>query len=114
MASRINHAELPVNLPEKPSDDKVSIGLFWIADTLEQWKPGYRKCSSTYCLKHVMQKETGIYLTNGQFKWLLMNAGFTHKNAPGEISWTFNVMFNRAKMKKCGGREKYLEAYSMA
>lgn len=46
--------------------------------------------STSYGLKHVFEKDTDIYLTNGQFKGAMLLAGFKPKDRT-ELNWNFNI-----------------------
>lgn len=49
--------------------------LSWIRNNLIENKTIYREYDS-YGLKHMLDKDTGIYLTNAQFKDAMVKAGF--------------------------------------
>ena len=53
--------------------------LSWIKDNLIQNKTTYREYNS-YGLKHMVQMDIGIYLTNAQFKDAMIKAGFYPMN----------------------------------
>ncbi|MGD9679223.1 MAG: RNA-binding domain-containing protein [Vulcanibacillus sp.] len=45
---------------------------------------------SSYGLKHILEKDTDIYLTNGQFKGAMILSGFIPKSID-ELNWYFNI-----------------------
>ena len=45
---------------------------------------------SSYGLKHVLQDDTGIYLTNNQFKDAMMICGFNPVN-PNDLNWYYKI-----------------------
>ncbi len=45
---------------------------------------------TSYKIKHILQNDTGIYLTNNQFKDAMMYCGYTPVR-PNEINWTFRI-----------------------
>lgn len=45
---------------------------------------------SSYYLKHVMQYENGIYLTNNQFKDAMLICGFNPVD-PNELNWRYRI-----------------------
>jgi predicted HTH transcriptional regulator len=50
----------------------------------------YNHDNTSYGLKHVFEEDTGIYLTNGQFKGAMLLSGF--KNEKNEqLNWYFNI-----------------------
>jgi len=61
----------------------------WIRDTFNPIK-AYNHKHSTYALKHLLERKTGIYLTNNQMKDALLNMGYTCQNEH-TINWFVNV-----------------------
>ncbi|MBG9319425.1 hypothetical protein I4J37_06525 [Corynebacterium belfantii] len=62
---------------ERSEQDRV---LAWIRQSLKvplKWRTHY----SSYYLKHLLQRNTGIYVSNGQFKDAMILAGFKPVNA---------------------------------
>lgn len=45
---------------------------------------------SSYSLKHILENDTKIYLTNGQFKGAMLIAGYKQKKID-ELNWYFNI-----------------------
>jgi predicted HTH transcriptional regulator len=50
----------------------------------------FNKDRDSYGLKHVLEEDTGIYLTNGQFKGVMLISGFRHENNE-DLNWHFNI-----------------------
>lgn len=66
----------------------------WIKENLEPAaKPLMRYTS--YGLKHMLEKDTGIYLTNNEFKDAMLLAGYrpVDENA---LNWSYSARFRRA------------------
>lgn len=71
------------------SADKRRVVQEWIRDTFNPIK-SYNKKHSTYLLKHLLERKTGVYLTNNQMKDALLNMGYTCENEH-KINWLVNV-----------------------
>ena len=87
----IKNAYMGVNEPECYIDlnDKYKKALSdWIDERFEKAMIAYR--SSTYGLKHDFERETGIFVTNGEFKGAMLEAGFVAVNKD-EINWHFKI-----------------------
>ncbi len=50
---------------------------------------------SSYGLKHILEQDTGIYLTNGQFKGAMLLAGYFPK-AYDDLNWLFKISHKSA------------------
>ncbi len=48
------------------------------------------KGHTSYGLKHILEDDMGIYLTNNQFKDAMMKAGFDPVD-PDELNWTYRI-----------------------
>ena len=70
-----------------PEDQKLA--RLWVNWNLYPMKSWSRRTS--YGLKHMLQRDTHIYLTNNQFKDLMLSCGYRVKN-PKDINWCFNVV----------------------
>ncbi|RHG17344.1 hypothetical protein DW272_09890 [Blautia obeum] len=71
------------------SSDKRRIVHEWIRDTFNPIKT-YNVKHSTYSLKELLERKTGIYLTNNQMKDALLNMGYICQNEH-KINWLVNV-----------------------
>ncbi len=69
--------------------EKQEIVLNWIKSGFIPRKTENRSHSS-YGLKHYLQDETGIYLTNNQFKDAMMICGFYTKD-PNKLNWHYGI-----------------------
>lgn len=49
---------------------------------------------TSYGIKHILQHDTGIYLTNNEFKDAMLLAGFTPVN-PRELNWRYRIKLTR-------------------
>ena len=45
---------------------------------------------TSYGLKHILQDDTGIYLTNNEFKDAMMLCGYEPSN-PNELNWHYRI-----------------------
>lgn len=45
---------------------------------------------SSYSLKHMLEQDTGIYLTNNQFKDALLMEGYEPVN-PDDLNWIYKI-----------------------
>lgn len=50
--------------------------------------PNYDK--SSYGLKHILEKDTGLYLTNNEFKDAMLMCGYEPIN-PNELNWYYQI-----------------------
>ena len=71
------------------SSDKRRIVHEQIRDTFNPIKT-YNVKHSTYSLKELLERKTGIYLTNNQMKDALLNMGYICQNEH-KINWLVNV-----------------------
>lgn len=61
-------------LTELSKEEQMQV-LDWIEENIVPRKTAYEGVSS-YGLKHILTRDTGIYLTNNQFKHAMLLAGF--------------------------------------
>ena len=71
------------------STEQQEIVLNWIRNAFIPRKTKNRWHSS-YGLKHYLQRETGMYLTNNQFKDAMMISGF-YPVDPNELNWCYGI-----------------------
>lgn len=64
--------------------------LEWIKENFTSTKNINNKTYSSYGLKHIIQKQEGLYVTNEQFKKAMLLCGFNVGN-PHNRNWYFNV-----------------------
>ena len=61
----------------------------WIRDNLRPRKtPLYERTS--YGIKHLLERDTDIYLTNDQFKYAMLTCGYIPVD-PLELNWHFRL-----------------------
>ncbi|MBN4083809.1 hypothetical protein JXZ92_03210 [Mycoplasma sp. CSL10137] len=77
--------ELIADIDEK----KQEIVFNWIDENIMPRKTKLETITS-YGIKHLLQKDTGIYLTNNQFKDAMMHCGYKPVN-PNELNWTYRI-----------------------
>lgn len=80
------------------SEDEQKIVFNWIKENIEPRKRALSKRTS-YGIKHILERDTGIYLTNNQFKDAMMLSGYTpiHANA---LNWIFKISSNFKAFKR--------------
>ena len=65
--------------------------LSWIKEHIRERRTVYRSRTS-YGLKHDLQRDTNIYLTNNEFKDAMMQCGYLPVN-PDELNWYYRIRF---------------------
>lgn len=78
-----NDCELITDLPEQERETVVA----WIRQNL-LFKRGTEVHSTSYGLKHILESDTHIYLTNNQFKDAMLVCGFEPVKET-ELNWTY-------------------------
>ena len=73
----------------KKTDPRHEETMRWISENLKPRKTPNRKHSS-YGIKHLLQMDTDIYLTNGEFKDAMVQAGYEPED-PRMQNWVFGV-----------------------
>jgi hypothetical protein len=90
-----NDEVLNLNHPdcyEKLSLEKKQAIVEWIRQKFVKASRVYN--SSSYGLKHYYERETGVYVTNGEFKGAMLAAGFVPKKDT-ELNWYFKIKNKR-------------------
>jgi hypothetical protein len=77
--------ELITDLPQ----DEMDKVLNWIKEKILPRKTVY-SCITSYGLKHILDRDIGIYLTNNQFKDAMMMCGYKPKDA-NELNWHYFI-----------------------
>jgi hypothetical protein len=80
-------------LLNKLDSESAQTVLNWIRCNIHPRKtvnPHY----SSYGLKHLLEHDTGIYLTNNQFKDAMLQCGFRPKD-PNELNWTYRISIRK-------------------
>ncbi len=70
-------------------EDVQQVVLMWIADNIRPIKSGNYNHSS-YGMKHILQHDTMIYLTNNQFKDAMMQCGYNPVDE-NRLNWNYRV-----------------------
>lgn len=71
------------------SKEEIDLVCEWIRSKLIRIKtPNYDK--SSYGLKHILEKDTGLYLTNNEFKDAMLTCGYEPVN-PNELNWNYCI-----------------------
>lgn len=77
--------ELIIDIDEKEQE----IVFNWIDKNIMPRKTELDTRTS-YGIKHLLEQDTGIYLTNNQFKDAMMHCGYMPVN-PNELNWTYRI-----------------------
>lgn len=80
------------------SDDEQKLVLDWIHASFMPIKTVNKKHTS-YGLKHLLQHETGLYLTNNQFKHAMLLSGY-YPEKPGDRNWRFRISEKSPALKR--------------
>jgi hypothetical protein len=83
---------------ENLSDPEKKVLLNWIRENFIYIRTTNTSYSS-YGLKHLYEQATGNYITNGQFKGAMLEAGFNARNKK-EQNWYFNISKRSPAFKK--------------
>ncbi|MBQ9347511.1 MAG: hypothetical protein IJT94_09270 [Oscillibacter sp.] len=76
----------------RPADEMESV-MSWIRKNIlpaGEILPG----RTSYGLKHLLQHDTGLYLTNNEFKDAMLLSGFEPVN-PKELNWRYRILLTR-------------------
>ena len=65
----------------------------WIGKNIRTAKKILRGRTS-YGMKHILEHDTDIYLTNNEFKDAMLLAGYSPVN-PGELNWRYRIVLTR-------------------
>lgn len=75
-------------LSDKSSEIQEQV-LTWIKENIRPRKTPL-ELPTSYGLKHMLQEETDIYLTNNAFKDAMLQCGFEPTN-PKDLNWCFRI-----------------------
>lgn len=75
-------------ITEHPEDEQ-KIVMGWIRENIRPRKSKNGRHSS-YGIKHILQDDTGIYLTNNEFKDAMLQAGYEPVD-PGALNWIYRI-----------------------
>jgi hypothetical protein len=71
------------------SQDEIDVVLSWISENISPRKTPLCEHTS-YGIKHLLKRDTGIYLTNNEFKDAMLLAGYRPVN-PDELNWHYRI-----------------------
>jgi hypothetical protein len=92
-------AALDVNQPAafaKLSAEDRRLLVDWIRSRLRPSK--VLSDYTSYGLKHLMEDETGVYVTNGEFKGGMAACGYEPLDA-SQVNWSYHLRFTRQGMR---------------
>lgn len=78
-------------------EDQAKV-MTWIKENIIPIK-GVNYKHTSYGLKHYIQKELGIYMTNNQFKDAMLEAGF-YPADPNKLNWNYRISEKSPCFKK--------------
>lgn len=78
-------AGLITDLPKKDMDTAMR----WIAENIRPRKTPLLERTS-YGIKHILQHDTGLYLTNNEFKDAMLLSGYEPVD-PNELNWCYRI-----------------------
>ena len=92
-------------IDELPSETREKV-FSWIRQSILP-ATCINKYRTSYDIKHLLQHETGIYLTNNQFKDAMLLCGFLPTNRK-KLNWTYRIkerspVFVRERERNYGG-----------
>lgn len=85
----IENGCIDARLITEHSEEEQSKVYDWICENIIE---GNRKNSkhTSYGMKHILQRNTGIYLTNNEFKDAMLHMGFLPTD-PDKLNWTYKI-----------------------
>lgn len=75
------------------ADDVIALVSEWIRVNICKSSKILRDRTS-YGIKHDLQRDTGVYLTNNQFKDAMLTAGFPPVD-PNELNWHYRIVLTK-------------------
>lgn len=75
-------------LTDRPAEEQET-ALRWIRENIRPRKTPLRERTS-YGIKHILQRDTGLYLTNNQFKDGMLLSGYEPTD-PNELNWHYCI-----------------------
>lgn len=84
----VNDNDRPADIQSLGKDD-ILIAVNWCRDNFDQAK-SFDNAHTSYGLKHVLESQLHLYLSNGQFKAAMLLAGFKEKSKE-DLNWVFNI-----------------------
>ncbi len=71
------------------SKEEMDIAMDWIAENILPRKTPLMERTS-YGIKHILQRDTGLYLTNNEFKDAMLLSGYNPVD-PDELNWSYRI-----------------------
>lgn len=71
----------------------------WVQNNLIPTEHAYNHDHTSYGLKHMMEDDIHIYMTNSQFKMLMIECGYLPKD-PSSKNWIFKIKDTSPALKK--------------
>lgn len=68
---------------------EMDLAMRWIKENIRPRKTPNRG-STSYWLKHVLERDTGLYLTNNEFKDAMLLSGYEPVN-PNALNWCYRI-----------------------
>lgn len=75
-------------ITDRPKEE-MDMAMAWIADNLRPRKTPLLSRTS-YGIKHLLQRDTGLYLTNNEFKDAMLLSGYEPID-PNELNWHYCI-----------------------
>ena len=75
------------------SDEEITAVGKWIRDNIRPAKK-ILDGHTSYGMKHILKHDTGIYLTNNEFKDAMLLTGYKPVN-PNELNWRYRIVLTR-------------------
>lgn len=75
------------------SEDAIDMVMEWIRGNVRR-SGRILQGRTSYGLKHLLESDVGIYLTNNEFKDAMLLAGFKPVN-PNELNWRYRIVLTR-------------------
>lgn len=83
---------------ERHSEEEIQIICEWIKSSLVRRKtPNYNRTS--YGLKHILERDTGIYLTNNEFKDAMLMCDYEPVD-PNKLNWSYCISAKSPAFKR--------------
>lgn len=84
-------------ITSRPKGEQETV-FSWIRENLTPTKSTVYTGMSSYGLKHLLQHDTGVYLTNNEFKDAMLCCGYA-PNDPDEANWYYKISRKSVALK---------------
>jgi hypothetical protein len=88
MAQNITYDDRPERFADLPTDEQQTV-LLWIRENVKHKRTTVPEWTA-YALKHYMEWDNKLYVTNGAFKGAMQRCGFLPTD-PDALNWEFYV-----------------------